>query len=65
MILARSLGAAVLAHAVINAVALLEAGLTGPVPIAVLALTVVTVTAGAIRISRSVMLPAAASTLER
>jgi membrane protease YdiL (CAAX protease family) len=65
MVLSRSLGAAVLAHACINAVALLGAGLTDPLPIAAVVFTVLLTTAAATAISRSVSLPLAAGTLER
>ncbi|MEH3053307.1 MAG: CPBP family intramembrane metalloprotease [Patulibacter minatonensis] len=64
MLLARSLGAAVLAHGVVNALALLDGGLVDPVPIAVLVLTVLVATAAATRISRSVWLPAPVGTLD-
>ncbi len=63
MLLSRSLGSAVLAHALVNAFALLDAGLTDLLPIAALVATVVATTAAATRISRSVSLPSAAGTL--
>ncbi len=66
MLLARSFGAPVLAHALVNAVALLDAGLAGALPIVVLVLTVAGVTMVGTRISRAVALPARpAGTLER
>lgn len=65
MLLSRSLGSAVLAHALINAIALVSAGLTDPVPVAALVVTVIVTTAAAMRISRSVSLPPAAGTLNR
>lgn len=65
MLLSRSLGSAVLAHALVNAIALLGAGLTDPVPVVALVLTVLATTAAATRISRSVSLPPAAGTLNR
>ncbi len=64
MLLSRSLGSAVLAHALVNAIALVNAGLTDLVPILVLVVTVIVTTAAAIRISRSVSLPPAAGTLK-
>jgi uncharacterized protein len=63
LLVGRSLGAPVLAHAIVNGAALLEAGIDDPLPLAVLGLTVVAATAVAARISRSVSLPAPAGTL--
>jgi uncharacterized protein len=59
----RSLGAPVLAHAIVNGTALLQAGIDDLAPLIVLGLTIVAVTAVAVRISRSVSLPAPAGTL--
>lgn len=64
MLLSRSLGAAVLAHALVNAIALVGAGLTDLLPILAVVITVVVTTAAATRISRSVSLPATAGTLD-
>lgn len=64
MLAARSLGAAVLAHGLLNAVALVDGGLDRPIPLVALACTVVVVTVAATMISRSVSLLAAPSTLE-
>lgn len=64
MLLSRSIGAAVLAHALVNAIALIGAGLTDALPIVAVVITVVVTTAAATRISRSVSLPSAAGTLD-
>lgn len=64
MLLSGSLGAAVLAHALVNAIALIGAGLTDLLPIVAVVITVVAATAAAARISRSVSLPSAAGTLD-
>ena len=63
MLVSRSLGSAVLAHSIINAVALFSAGLSDPVPVVVVVLTVLAATAAATRISRSVSSLPAAGTL--
>jgi len=65
LLTSRSLGSAVFAHALVNAVALLNAGLDDPVPIVALVLTVLITTAAATRISGSVSLLPAAGTLNR
>lgn len=65
MLSSGSLGAAVLAHSLINAVALLDAGLRDPVPVVVLVLTVLASAAAGARISGSVSFPLAAGTLKR
>ncbi|MBO9531860.1 MAG: CPBP family intramembrane metalloprotease, partial [Solirubrobacteraceae bacterium] len=66
MLLARTLAAPVLAHALVNAVALVDGGLDDPVPLVVLVLTVLAATAVASGISRAVALPdPPVGTLER
>lgn len=64
MLTAHSLGAAVLAHALVNAQALVDAGLHDVVPIIVLVFTVIGVAAAATAISRSVSLLPGAGTLD-
>ncbi|MFT4035491.1 MAG: CPBP family intramembrane metalloprotease [Patulibacter sp.] len=63
LLLSGSLGVPVFAHAFVNAIALLNGGLGGPIPVAVLVLTVLAVTVVATRNSRSVVLLPPAGTL--